>query len=256
MNLKSQGKNLLVKRRTKITLEPIKKRRIPDEILSRINMLVDSGVLQHGSKLPPERELAKMLQVSRPSLREALRALSLLGIITNHPGSGTFISSSSSLFPREAFSLLFAINKKIFIDLIEARKAIEGAIAKLAAKNRTKKDLSSLTNALESMKNSLHNPDLFNKYEIEFHEKIIAASQNVILREIMGKLGLLLRQSREEWIRYTKDLLEELYKKHYLIFKYIKQKDKKRAMKAMIDHLEFFEKIIRGTRHHKNKGKG
>ena len=188
-------------------LEPIKKRRIPDKIISRINLLVDSGVLQPGSKLPPERELAKMLHVSRPSLREALRALSLLGIITHQPGSGTFLSSSLSFLPSEPFRLLFSMNKEVLLHLIEARKTIEGGIASLAAQKRTKKDLASLTYALESMKNNLHNPDLFNKYEIDFHEQIITASKNVILREIMGKLNLLLRQSREEGIRYTKDLL-------------------------------------------------
>ncbi|MBW2139008.1 MAG: FadR family transcriptional regulator, partial [Deltaproteobacteria bacterium] len=76
---------------TNIPVKKIRKKSVPEEIILELQNLIDAGHLKPGSRLPAEREFAKMLDVSRPSLREALRTLSLLGIIENRPGSGTYL---------------------------------------------------------------------------------------------------------------------------------------------------------------------
>ena len=125
-------------------IEPIHKTSVVQDAISKIKELIDQEYFKFGEKLPPERELARLLGISLPSLREALRALSILGIAEMKPGSGTYLRSSMSDWSSDPFSLLFHLRKPIQIDLFEARKGIEGIIAELAAKKRTEEDLQTM----------------------------------------------------------------------------------------------------------------
>jgi GntR family transcriptional regulator, transcriptional repressor for pyruvate dehydrogenase complex len=114
---------------------------IPERITQRIISLIREEHLKPGDKLPPERELASMMQVSRPSLREALRALSLLNIIEIRQGDGTYVSSLTLELLIEPLDLILMLDHSTIQQLFEARKKLEVGIAALAAERITTEEL-------------------------------------------------------------------------------------------------------------------
>ena len=223
-------------------IEPIHKTSVVQDAISKIKELIDQEYFKFGEKLPPERELARLLGISLPSLREALRALSILGIAEMKPGSGTYLRSSMSDWSSDPFSLLFHLRKPIQIDLFEARKGIEGIIAELAAKKRTEEDLQTMEAALQEMRSHLEDKKEYIKYEIEFHQAIIRAAKNTILEDFMEKMYKVLYESRKRTVEQLRDVYRESYLEHYQIYRHIKESDPKKARKAMVLNLTKVEK--------------
>ena len=234
-------------------IEPVQKTSVVQSAISKIKELIDQEYFKFGDKLPPERELAKLLGISLPSLREALRALSILGIAEMRPGSGSYLRSSMSDWSSDPFSLLFNLNRPVHIDLFEARMGIEGIIAELAAKKRTEEDLKNMEVALQNMRSNLGDKKEYIEYEIKFHQTIIAAARNTILEDFMEKMYKILYESRQRTVEQLKDIYKESYLEHYQIFRHIKGRDPKRARKAMVDNLAKVEKRFR--KYTKEKGR-
>jgi GntR family transcriptional regulator, transcriptional repressor for pyruvate dehydrogenase complex len=229
-----------------IPVKPIpKKRTVPEEIIKQIKSLIDSGHLVPGSKLPAERELAQMMKVSRPSLREALGALSFLGVVENRPGSGTSLTDSFQRWPSEPFSILFLLNKSALLEIFNARKTMEGPVAALAADHRNEDDLKAMEIGLKGMKKDLHHIEKYLKHELHFHRAIIEAAGNRIIADLMEKLYRLLRETRISiYHQYASTLAlfqEQDYRNHELIFESIKAGDAQAATRAMMNHLLDFE---------------
>ena len=158
-----------------LPVKPIQKKSIPEAIIHELKSLIDSGHITPGNKLPGERELAQMLNVSRPSLREALRALSLLGILDNRQGNGTYLASSNQ-WPIEPFSIMLSIKKGALLDIFEARESIENTSAGLAALRRDEDDLKEMQKALKKMQLCFKDPDEYIKYDLNFHKAVISAT--------------------------------------------------------------------------------
>lgn len=227
-----------------VQVQPILKKSVVQDAISKIKELIDNEYFKFGEKLPPERNLAKLLGISLPSLREALRALSILGITEARHGDGTYLRSALSNWENDPFSLLFNLRKSIHIDLFEARIGIEGVVAELAATKRTEEDLKSMRIALRKMESHLDRKDQYIKFEIEFHDAIIHAARNVILEDLMEKINKLLYESRKKTVEYLKDVYKESYLKHYRIYHSIRNRDIKKARKSMIEHLSYLEQRI------------
>ncbi len=229
-------------------IEPVRKTSVVQSAISKIKELIDQEYFKFGEKLPPERELARLLGISLPSLREALRALSILGIAEMRPGSGTYLRSSMSNWSSDPFSLLFNLSKPVHIDLFEARMGIEGIIAELAAKKRTREDLQAMEAALQEMRSHLQDKKEYIKYEIEFHQAIIRAAKNVILEDFMEKMYKILFESRKRTVEQLRDVYRESYLDHYQIYRHIKARDPKKAGRAMVNNLTEVEERLRQGR--------
>jgi GntR family transcriptional regulator, transcriptional repressor for pyruvate dehydrogenase complex len=232
-----------------IPVKPVRKKSVPEAIIQELRSLIDAGHLVPGSKLPGERELAQMMNVSRPSLREALRVLNLLGIIENRPGSGTFLASSSDQWPIEPFSILFLLKKSTLFEIFDARKILEGGVAGLAANHRTDEDLKAMEETLGKMRLHLGNPEKYTKYEFDFHRTVIEAAGNLVIADLMEKLYRLLKETRariyQKFSYKIRAYREQDYKNHETIYHAIKAGDAQMAAKAMADHLLDFEKRLR-----------
>jgi GntR family transcriptional regulator, transcriptional repressor for pyruvate dehydrogenase complex len=238
-----------------IQIEPILKKSVVQDAISKIKEMIDKEIFKYGEKLPPERELAKLLGISLPSLREALRALSVLGITEGRHGDGTYLRSSLSNWRNDPFSLLFSLRPSVHIDLLEARIGIEGMISELAAKKRTEEDLASMQLALEKMKSHMDRPNEYIKFEIEFHAVIIRSARNIILEDLMEKINKLLYESRKKTVEYLKDVYKESYLKHHRIYLSIKNGNAKEARESMTKHLLLVEKrIMKDTLNKVEKG--
>jgi len=133
-----------------LPVKPIKRQSIPEAIIQELKSLIDSGHIPKGGKLPPERKLAQILNVSRPSLRVAIKAMSLLGILENRQGDGTYLTTSDE-WSIEPLSIILSVKKGALLDIFEARESIENSCAGFAALRRDEEDLKELQKALDGM---------------------------------------------------------------------------------------------------------
>ena len=224
-----------------LPVKPIRKKSVSQEILEQIKSLIDSGHLIPGSKLPSERELAKMLKVSRPSLREALKALSLIGAIENRQGDGTYLSQSSSQRLSEPFSIYFTINRGTLFDISEARKILEVGVAALAAKRRSNEDLRDMEATIKKMRANIKDLRKYGQNDIAFHSALANATGNLVISDLMGKLyKLLFIDTNYHESRYGPDAVsyrEQVCRDHEEIYRQIKARNENGAVQAMMDHL-------------------
>jgi len=225
-------------------IAPIHKKSVVHDAISKIKELIDQDYFKYGDKLPPERELAKQLGISLPSLREALRALGVLGIVEARHGSGTYLRSSLDAWPHEPFTLLFNLHPTMHLDLFEARIGLEGLIAELAAKKRSADDLKSMEHSLQQMEAHLNDRYEWIKNDFEFHDAIVKATHNILLQIIMERLYKILHESREKTVKLLTDC-QEAYKEHYLIYQEILAGDPRAAREAMVNNLTKVEKRYR-----------
>lgn len=252
-----------------INIKPVQKQKVPEIIIDRFKALIDSGEISPGDKLPTERELAGMLNVSRPSLREALRSLSLLGILENTPGRGTFLKSSPSQWPIAPF-IIISLESGNLLNILEARHELEISVAGLAAERRNKSDLNQMKKALNQMESSINNIEVYMNSELLFHKAITKASKNPVIIDFMGMLYQQLEGARkavynslsdnrsklpgdsehadtERWAPSSPSFLEKIFEDHEVIYDFILKRDAANAKKAMEDHmqLQYFKKTLK-----------
>lgn len=145
-------------------------------------------ILHAGTRLPSERELSRKLRVSRPSLREALRTLELMGVVDTRHGSGTQVADSGTDVLRTPLEFLFMLDRPSIEDLVETRALLEIHLAGRAAERRDAKDLAVLESALRDMKSKLARPIDVTDPDVRFHQAIAAASHNRLLERLMNCL--------------------------------------------------------------------
>lgn len=236
----------------KIDIKPVKKETLSQKIITEIKSLIDSGQLTPGMKLPSEREFSQMLGVSRPSLREALKVLSVLGIIEHRHGKGTYLTTEHDNWPIEPLSIFFSIKKGALIDIYEARQGLERTANSLAAKRRTQEDLDSMTEAINKMRKAIDDTAKFFKYDIDFHIAIVSSTRNPVLIDLLKKIYKIHFETRdvlystaENYEINTKDDLA----KHEKLLKHISDGNADAASKNIHDHLEEVqERIMRVTK--------
>jgi GntR family transcriptional repressor for pyruvate dehydrogenase complex len=227
-----------------LPVKPIRKQSVPEAIIQELKSLIDSGHIPRGGKLPAERELAKILNVSRPSLRVAIKALSLLGILKNRQGDGTYLTNSDQ-WPIEPLSIMLSVKKGALLDIFEARESIENSCAGFAALRRDEEDLNELQKALDSMLSNLNNPDKYIEHDLEFHRAVVYAAKNPVLVDLMEKIYKLLIETRNKNQKYPSELYREKnFQQHAAIFEGIKEGDDQKATKAMAYHMRHIRKRL------------
>jgi len=217
-------------------LGPIRRAVVSEQVAQRLLSLIQSGNLKPGQQLPPERELAVTLDVSRPSLREALRALSLLGVVRIRPGGGAFVTAldpESLLAPIHFFISLDAENLE---SLFDARILIESGIARLAASRISKQGIDKLRRCLDEEVQDLNDADRFIAADEQFHKTIFDAVVNPFLQKIATSLHVLGHASREV-TGHIPGVIEQSLADHKRILSAIVARDGGKAGEAMEAHL-------------------
>jgi GntR family transcriptional repressor for pyruvate dehydrogenase complex len=226
--------------------KPIKNTKLYEQVIAQIKEMIASGNLKKGDKLPSERELVEKLQVSRASIREALRALQLIGLIECRQGEGNFIRENfeDSLF--EPLSTIFMLNKGTTNEILELRRIIEVESAALAAEKITDEEVGEIMNLVEALKNA-ENEEEKVKIDKQFHYKIAAASQNSLVVSILESVSSLMEAFIQE-ARGSILIIEEnkniIAQQHENICNALRQRDGKKAANAMRKHLALIEKHI------------
>lgn len=214
---------------------------ISDEVILRFKDLIARRVFVPGKKLPSERDLAAALAVSRPTLRQAMRALQIMGVIRSRQGSGSYLAESAADILREPLEFVLAIKGIAETDLFETRCTLEVELASLAASRRTEEDLVDMRDSLARMRGSFGNPDAWCVHEIHFHDCIVRSARNAVMSAIMEMLSFMLLESRRETVRMLKDYPCS-YDAHYRVFEEIEKSSSEGAARAMSDHFRMMER--------------
>lgn len=220
----------------KSAMAPIDRAGITELVVQRIKELLERGELKAGSRLPPERELADMLHISRPSLRTALKALSVMGIINAKPGAGTYIAESLPEIFTEPMRFMTLINNTSDEELFEARRIIEAGLAELAAERASEEDIKALNAEIENMRANTEDPENYLKHDVRFHQTIARAANNKLMSGVMDTIAQLLFHIRRQTIAHASDL-EEAIEWHHKIVESIRKHDPKRAKEMLSGHL-------------------
>jgi GntR family transcriptional repressor for pyruvate dehydrogenase complex len=223
-----------------MTFGTFKKSAISEDIIARLLTMIKEGQLQPGTKLPPERELAEAMQVSRPSLREALRALSIMNVIEIRQGDGTYITSLEPELLVEHLDFVFSLSDSTIIELFEARKIVEVGLAAMAAQRITDEEIATLEESLANSIENVQDHTLFLKADVELHETIVEAARNLFLKRFMGSIYNLGHASRARTVEIP-GVVEQVVEDHRAIVNALKVRDPERARQAMLQHLNNVE---------------
>lgn len=212
-----------------------------DYVVSQMHEVISRGELRPGDRLPPERELALRLGVSRPSLRAGLRSLIAMGILRTKQGSGTYIAEGPPALDSEPLRLLAALHGFTFDRMFEARRVIEESVASLAAQRATEEQVAALAEEIAGMYASLGDPQQYLVHDIRFHRALGVASGNPILATLVEMVSAVLYERRRETIGRAHDFSESL-KKHEQIYRAIRARSPEKARRAMKEHLALAHK--------------
>ena len=207
-------------------------------VVAHVRQLIDSGTLGPGARLPPERDLAREVGVSRPTVRAGLRTLAALGVVRSRRGSGTYIPDGPPTLGADALSFLAALHKFTQDDVYEARRILEVGAAGLAAERATPDQLATLADEVAGLFASLNERQVFLVHDINFHRSIAAASGNPIVASLVEMVSLLFYERRRATAERAIDRnLRDAADSHRQIYQAVRAHDVDAARRAMNDHL-------------------
>ncbi len=213
---------------------------LSQKIERRIEEAIRQKKLLVGAKLPSERELCEMFAVSRTALREALRRLSARGLIDIKKGSGMYVSELKIKDAIDSLNLYYdlSFDNNLIPQIIEVRRVFEPEIARMAANNRTDKDLELLLKNITDLEecdpdNTQMEADIINK----FHLNVAKATGNPIVIITMEPVYSLLPRMRNLIYANVDGEKDFTIKAHRTIFEAIRDKDADLAFKAMVEQI-------------------
>lgn len=209
-----------------------------EEVVSRLQEMIQKGDLSPGDRLPPERDLAKLLGVSRPTLRAGIRSLTAVGILQSRQGAGTFVAEAqeSPTLDTSALRLLSALHGFTSDEMFEARLALEMSIAGLAAERATSEQMAQLAEEIAGMYASIERPEQYLVHDMQFHQTVAAASGNRILTALMNMVASILFEYRSKTVKRAIDLKDSA-EQHHNIYRAIREHNAESARQAMRVHL-------------------
>jgi GntR family transcriptional regulator, transcriptional repressor for pyruvate dehydrogenase complex len=190
--------------------EPILRVDVTAEIITRIKTLLARGKLKPGDRLPPEREFAKILGVGRPALRQAIKALSTLGVLESRVGQGTYVATSKQGLVDAPLDFIILMQAATLPELFEVRRTIEVELPGLAAERASDEDLTLISSILDAQGRNLADPQGFLVDDLNFHNAIAGAACNVLFRAILESLRRLMIETRRKLLLTGDDLSNSL----------------------------------------------
>ena len=218
-------------------LTPVTRTTLTADICRKMVGHLIRGDWGSGEKIPAERELCQKLGVGRASLREALKALEIMGMIETRLGDGTYVCNRSEFLSRPLLWAIASSSSAEAQELIDARKLMEVELAGLAAERATPEDLKRIGTFLDAMDNAGSELDQFLAADIDFHLAVGHAAHNTILMNALH----LIRNLLQQWINSTlqiEGVAPKALEQHRKIFMAIAKRNAAAARDAMQSHLQ------------------
>ncbi len=220
----------------KALTQPVGKKAVSELVVQRILDLVKAGHLSAGDKLPAERDLAEQLDVSRPTVREALRALSILGVLEIRHGGGVYVTALNAEELLSPMDFFVSLNAQNMAELFDARIHFEPMLTGLAAERLTAAALTRLGALLSAQMSDPEDADLFHDTDVEFHKTILEASGNDFLSRF-GKLLQVLGDQGRQAFQKRMSIRRQSIEDHQVILAALEARDPVAAQRAMRQHM-------------------
>ncbi|MFI4988159.1 MAG: FadR/GntR family transcriptional regulator [Alphaproteobacteria bacterium] len=230
-------------------IQPLASQRLYQQAADQIRELIRAGEYRPGDRLPPERELAKRLGVSRPTVREAMIALEIAGIVAIRAGAGIYVSDEPC---RETHMALPALDAGPSpFDLLDARRLLECEIVERAARHATRADLARIREAIEEMEGDMAAGGDGRDADRLFHARIAEAAGNGVLASLAD--GLWEGMSAPLFHHLSShtglpDHQQMTIRDHRAIYDCLRRRDAQGARAAMEAHLSHVEAVLAGAR--------
>jgi GntR family transcriptional repressor for pyruvate dehydrogenase complex len=223
---------------------PNKNPKVYDQVIDDIKNKIKSGEIKKGDRLPSERELSEALGVSRTSIREAIRALEVIGLVESRRGAGNYIKTNfeDSLF--EPLSVMFMLQESSPREMFDVRESLELQCARLSAKNIQDNELALLAAILDRMYLA-ENEEESLELDIKFHYLVAKASRNVLLINVLEVISQLMDEFIKKFrmqILYVGNTKESLLEIHENLFRALKSRDEAKVYNAMKEHFNLIRK--------------
>jgi GntR family transcriptional repressor for pyruvate dehydrogenase complex len=221
---------------------PRMKQDLPDthrtmQVVNHIRALIENGTLQPGDKIPPEREFAHSLNISRASLRTGIGYLAAMGVMKVRHGVGTFVTDGPAEFGKASFSLMGVLHGFQSWQMFEVRMILESNLAALAAERGKEEHHTALAEEVAEIFASVDSPADFLIHDVLFHRILSQASGNPILAALMETITSALYDRRRKTVERSTDLRESA-EMHRMIYRAVRSRDPIEARKLMEQHLQ------------------
>jgi len=213
----------------------IERKRLADQIADQLMAMIANGTFKPGDRLPSEPELMRRFNVGRSSIREAVGALSLIGLVTVRPGQGTHVAFFREDPDNKPIGLI-GIGQEKMRELVEARIELEGVIARLAAERATDEDLEEIRQQHERLRQALTRKEDPISLDLAFHQAVAKASHNSVLIRFLAEMRQPIRNWMKQKARHNWGY-ERVHEQHAVIIAAIAGRDGLRAEEALKAHL-------------------
>ena len=230
-------------------LKAVRKTRASEDVIRQIADLIRNGSLNKGDQLPAERELCESFQVSRSTVREAIRSLESLGLIKSKQGNGTYVLVSSERVGVSQLAAGLMADKDELFDIFEVRKIIEPSVAQLAARFANPEDIRELEGILECQRLEVAAAKYTPETDTAFHLTLARIANNRVLNRLLQAIFDLLHDMQGEWLTTSSRAVKSL-EGHVEILDAIMSEDCAAARDAMLNHLNRVENLF----HDKERG--
>lgn len=228
-----------------IVFEPIRPKKISEEIVEQIKKLIAKGELRPGDRVPSERDLATMLGVSRPSVREAIMVLEAMGFLDSRQGGGTFVRALTETSITDPLAkLVEQKDPELLRALVEVRMGLESWAAFLAAQRAETEEIDEMRRLYEIMAEQATRGGWDPEVDADFHYAITAASHNSLQMHVLDSIHTLFHATIQvalmEFYR-QQGHIEKLLIQHREILEAIAMRDPELARQKMMAHLAMVE---------------
>jgi GntR family transcriptional repressor for pyruvate dehydrogenase complex len=230
-----------------MNLTPIARQGLADDLVQRITRLIQGGTYQAGDRLPAISAMARQFGVGAPTLREALRKLETIGVVSIRHGSGVYVDRTPDALvitnPILHLSREGGVTQKLLVDLIEARTPIEVTTATLAATHATPDALQAMRDTLARAGAAIEDATVLNAANLAFHAQIAAASGNIVLKQILEVLSNLFREEQRLIIDIHGSRRHD-HEEHLEILDALERRDPALAAERMRTHLDGVRDVL------------
>ena len=207
------------------------------QVVNHIRAMIEDGTLKPGDKIPPEREFARRLKISRASLRTGIGYMAAMGVMKVRHGVGTFVADGPPEIGKSSLGLLGALHGFKSWQMFEARLLLESGLAALAAERGREEHLTVLAEEVAEMYATVDDPEEYLIHDVRFHRTIAQASGNPILAALMETITTALYDERRKTVELSRNLKDSA-DIHREIYRAIRARNSAEARKVMARHLE------------------
>jgi GntR family transcriptional regulator, transcriptional repressor for pyruvate dehydrogenase complex len=226
-----------------LSFTAVRKTRVFEDVARQIQRLIVDGELEPGQLLPPERQLAEQFGVSRNSVRDAIRALELTGLVVTRHGEGNVVADVSADTLVAPIATLLLRKRTLVAELLDVRKMLEPALAARAAVHASDEEIAHLEEILRRQREKTARGESTVEEDSEFHYSIALAAGNSVVRKLLDVLMDLLRETRARSLQ-VEGRLERSLAGHLRVLDAIRRRDAEGAERAVLEHLDEIETMV------------